>query len=192
MPSDFDPTPGAARRELPFHPVWITATLAALAFAWWLFRPERANPLPRGGVLAAPSTNASFEFYEGELDGSSSDSALPAAPRTATKGAELVPSSPPAPVKMRELRGPDVNLPRDVAALPPSVDRSSLSHNCAERPGRRPPPPHTHVFDSGRAGSPHGPGEPRPHFGDHGHPHSHGPDHEHEHRAPPRPATLVP
>lgn len=200
MPSDIDPTSGDTGRTLPFHPVWIAATLAALALAWWVFRPERANPLPRdeqrGGVLAAPPANASFEFYEGELEGSSSDSALPAAPRTATKSAQPVPAGPPAPAQPRDVRGPDANLPRDVVALPPRVDRDSLAYDCAQRPGRRPPPPHAHTAETGRAGPPHGPNGAHPHVEDHGRPHVHGPDHVHEHdddhHAPPRPVLFVP
>ena len=73
MSSETASTSGEPGRALPVRPWWIAAAFAALALAWWVFRPERANPLPRGELQAAPPSGASFEYYEGVLEGDTTD-----------------------------------------------------------------------------------------------------------------------
>lgn len=128
MPSELDSTSGDPGRALPVRPWWLVAALAALALAWWVFRPERANPLPRdesrGDVQAAPGSHASFEYYEGMLEGDAADPALaPSAP-----AATQLPVAPPArgrgessKVKSSDNASPGSNVPRDVAVLPPNA-----------------------------------------------------------------------
>jgi len=208
MSSDLEPSSDDLGRTLPFHPVWIAAFLAVLALAWWLVRPERANPLPRGeansGVLAAPPTNASVEFYEGTQEGGAADPALDPRARAANtpapgpvRGVNSPAQRPP------DSAGPDVNIPRDLAALPPGLGARAHGPGSARFAGRRPPPPHDPFDAFEHAGAPPcGPGHAHPHDGEdfergapfehdeHGERHEHFEPHEHvdrdEHAHPAR------
>lgn len=189
MRSELEATSATRGRSPVLRPWMVVLALGASAAAWYVFRPERANPFPQvtpRGVEAAPPASTSFEYYDGALDAEGAtpwiDPRAPSAKHATTNTPPPKSSKPPRDARVPQLpkrhdAAPDPGVPRDFAVLPPPAEGRGgfTSGRHHEHHGEH---PHGAPL---RGGSHH----------EHRTPHERRTPHEHEARAPrPHPEAV--